>query len=111
MTSRLGEIAFRPLTRDDFPLLATWLDQPHVAPWWPVAHDPASLEAKYGPRIDGDGATEVFLIVLDAEPIGLIQRYRTANHLDWRHALKGTGVDVDRSAGIDYLLGAPELIG
>ena len=46
-------ISFRPLQRSDFPLLQKWLAFPHVATWWNERFDLYSLEAKYGPDIDG----------------------------------------------------------
>ena len=56
-----GPVALRSLARTDFPLLGTWLAAPHVARWWSDPGDPASLEARYGPTVDGDDPTEVFV--------------------------------------------------
>lgn len=52
-------ISFRSLTAADFPLLACWQAQPHVARWWPEPSDLASITAHYLPGIEGDVATEV----------------------------------------------------
>jgi hypothetical protein len=46
-------LSFRPLERSDFPLLQQRLAAPHVAAWWKERNDRASVEAKYGPRVDG----------------------------------------------------------
>lgn len=103
-------VEFRRLDRADFPLLAVWLDQEHVVRWWPEAHDPAALEAHYGPTIDGVDPTEVFVVLYRSHPIGLIQRYRVDDYSDWAATLRSAGV-TEASAGIDYLIGDPELIG
>ena len=97
-------MSFRPLTRADLALLGAWLARPHVSRWWPERADPALLEATYGPSIDGTDPTEVRVIELDGRPVGLIQRYRTAEHPEWARALAGTGLSAP-AAGLDYLLG------
>ncbi|MBZ5579804.1 MAG: acetyltransferase [Acidobacteriia bacterium] len=69
-------ISFRPLGRSDFPLLQKWLAAPHLAVWWNECFDLASLEAKYGPGVDGREPIYVYLIQLQSVPIGWIQWYR-----------------------------------
>jgi aminoglycoside 6'-N-acetyltransferase len=105
-----GRLSFRPLTREDFGLVATWLDREHVARWWPDPHDPASLEAHYGGSIDGTDPTAMFVVLADGRPIGLVQRYRVQAYDDWQATLRTAGVE-GASAGIDYLIGEPDLIG
>jgi aminoglycoside 6'-N-acetyltransferase len=104
----LPTIGFRPLIRADFPALSGWLAEPDVLRWWPEPdNDLASLEAEYGEDIDGDGTTDVFVILVDDEPAGLIQRYATADEPSWAAVLTAA-VPRLRSvptAGIDYLLG------
>jgi len=84
-----------------------WLAAPHVAVWWNEPFDLASLEAKYGPRIDGSEPVYVYVIQFGGVPIGWIQWYR------WRdfpeHAIR-LGAD-DRSAGIDLAIGEVEMTG
>ena len=65
--------AFRPLARGDFSLLATWLGAPHIHQWWQEDYDPAAIEARYGPVVDGTDPGEVFVVVGDGQPIGLLQ--------------------------------------
>jgi hypothetical protein len=98
-TITLDEISFRPLTRADFVLIGAWLKQPHVARWWRDPSDPESIEAEYGPVVDGADRAEVFVVELSLEPIGLIDRYLTRNEREWQRALASTGVPLD-SAGI-----------
>ncbi len=95
------DLAFTPLSRDDFPLLAEWLALPHVRAWW-LDPDPtlAAVEEHYGPAVDGADPTRVYLIELDGEPIGLIQCYLHADEPEWDEA-----VGVPGAAGIDYLIG------
>jgi aminoglycoside 6'-N-acetyltransferase len=100
-------ISFRPIGRSDFPLLQKWLAAPHVAVWWNEPFDLASLEAKYGPRIDGSEAIHVYFIQFEDVPIGWIQWYR------WRdfpkHAIR-LGAD-HRSAGMDLAIGEIAMTG
>ncbi len=97
---------FRPLRRDDFPLVVEWLRQPHVAEWWSELPDLDFLEEKYGPRIDGAEPTQVFVISLDERPIGLVQTYRLADNPEYEAA-----VGVAAAAGVDLLIGEPQLVG
>jgi aminoglycoside 6'-N-acetyltransferase len=103
-------IGFRPLAERDLPLLSAWLEAPHVRRWWPEDSDLASLAARYGPVLAGTDPTEVCVIELGGEPIGLIQRYRFADNPDWVAALAAAGTPAN-AAGIDYLIGRGELTG
>jgi len=100
-------ISFRELARSDFPLLQRWLAAPHVAVWWNERFDLDSLEAKYGPAIDGSEPIHAYLIQSEGVPIGWIQWYR------WRdfpaHAVQ-VGAD-PMSAGIDLAIGDIEMTG
>jgi aminoglycoside 6'-N-acetyltransferase len=107
LTGPQSIISFRELGRSDFPLLQKWLAAPHVAIWWNERFDLASLEAKYGPAIDGSEPIHVYLIQSEGVPIGWIQWYR------WRdfpqHAIQ-VGADA-MSAGIDLAIGEIEMTG
>ena len=65
-----------------------------------------SVTATYGPCITGEDPTEVFVIELDGEPVGLIQRYRHDDFPEWKRAVGGA-----HAAGIDYLVGEPGRVG
>ena len=71
-------IELRRLTRADLPRLGSLLAAPHVERWWREPHDPASLEARYGPAIDGPDQTALFVVFADGEEIGFAQSYRIA---------------------------------
>lgn len=95
------DIGFRPVTREDFPLLHRWLTTPEVQAWW--RSDTRSLgdvEREYGPQADGSDATRSFLILVAGQPAGMIQCYRHADYPDWDEA-----VGIPSAAGIDYLIG------
>ena len=102
-------VGFRPLTRADFPLLASWFGAPHVEPWWQEPWGTDDLEARYGPGLDGTDPTEARIVTLGSQPIGLVIRYRIADNHDWRTTLEPTGAPLD-AYGIDYLIGEPEHI-
>ena len=101
---------FVPLRRADFPLLGEWLSAPHVEPWWREPYDQASIEARYGPCIDGTDPTEVFVIHRDGDPIGLVQRYLIDDNPAWKKALAAASAP-EPGVGIDFLIGDEALIG
>ncbi|TCO52928.1 GNAT family N-acetyltransferase [Actinocrispum wychmicini] len=86
-------VDFRPLAREDFPVLRQWLAAPHVRAWWDG--EPSDVERKYGPRADDPEPVRVFVIQLDGVPLGMIQCCR----------LDG------RAVGIDYLIGDSDRVG
>lgn len=103
-------LSFRPLRREDLGLLSRWLGLPHVHEWWLEDADPAAVEARYGPGIDGDDPTEYFVVQRDGVDVGFVQRYLTRDNPDWVAALAPTGAPLD-AAGMDYFVAAPALVG
>ncbi len=103
-------IEFRPLRRADFPLLGRWLAEPHVEPWWREASDPESLEARYGPAVDGRDPAEHFLLLVEDERVGFVQRYLIDDEPAWKAALEPASVP-HPAVGIDYLLGEERFLG
>lgn len=99
-------VSFRSLTAADFGLLARWQSKPHVARWWRDPSDLASITATHLLGVEGDAATEAFVIVLDGQPVGFIQRYRHRAHPEWDRA-----IGIHDAAGIDYYLGEPATLG
>src|SRR5581483_2204810 len=95
--------SFRRLRRADLPRFAAWLPQPHVERWWQEPTDLPSVEARYGPRIDGTDPTELFVVVRDGIDIGFIQRYLLADNPGWLRTLEPTGAP-SNAAGIDYFI-------
>lgn len=107
----MAVVTFRELTEDDFELLAHWLGREHVQAWWRDPSAPSTVAQNYGPRIRGETRTEVFVVRLEHTDVGMIQRYRIADHADWLQCLAQTGFDASQAAGIDYLLGDLAAIG
>lgn len=98
-------ITWRRLAVDDFPLLRSWLTQPHVARWW---HHETSVEAvarDFGPAARGEEPSEDLLVHLDGSPVGLVQRCRLSDYPEYLTELAAL-VEVPPGAmTIDYLIG------
>jgi len=92
---------FRPLSAADLPLVGRWLEQPHVAQWWP---DPAQLE-RIRAHID-DPAIDLFVVHADDRPIGYLQCYDPHAGADHPFADQPPG-----TRGIDQLIGEPDMVG
>jgi aminoglycoside 6'-N-acetyltransferase len=104
MTER---IAYRPLAEADLPLMADWLNRPHLRAFY--QREPillAGVAAKYGPRIRHEVPTQSWLAVLGGKPFGYLQCYRVA---DWADCQATFGVD--HGVSIDLFIGEPDLIG
>ena len=102
-----GQIAYRRLTEADLPLMADWLDRPHLRAFY--QREPISLAAvaaKYGPRIRREVPTQCWLAILGKTPFGYLQCYRLADWADWRAT-----IGVDHGVSIDLFIGEPGLIG
>jgi aminoglycoside 6'-N-acetyltransferase len=106
----VGDFGFVPLGPGDVPLLATWLGRPHVAAWWREPADLAAVAENYGPLIEGLDPTEAFIVHLEGNPIGYVQRYLIDEEPEWQSALRKAVRDAG-GIGIDYLIGEPTLVG
>ncbi len=105
-------LEFRDLERSDFPLVARWLEMPHVAAteWGTVEASSAGVEAEFGASVDGCDPMEVFLVCEEDKPIGLIQSYLLGDERRYMREL--SMVDPPpAAAGIDYLIGEPDRVG
>ncbi|MBK4214836.1 GNAT family N-acetyltransferase [Paracoccus caeni] len=67
----MPDYAFRPVTRDDLPMLAEWLRQPEVAAWWGGPDRQISLVTE---DLDSP-AMEQVLALRDGVPLGYAQYY------------------------------------
>lgn len=102
---------FRPIRREDFAMLSTWLATAHVARWWDDDPSPEAIEADYGPVVDGIEPAEVCIAMLGDMPIGLIQRYRFDAYPEWIAAMAHI-MDVPEGAlSFDYFVGPSEMLG
>ncbi|KGD95588.1 GNAT family N-acetyltransferase [Rhizobium sp. YS-1r] len=93
---------FRDVACEDFPLLAKWLAEPHIAKWWgEVDEELASIEESMT-----SVETRPMIVEWEGKPIAYLQYYDP--HLEEGHPYqdqpKGT-------LGIDISIGSPELVG
>lgn len=96
---------FRRVTRQDFPLLGSWLRQPQVHRWWQQDSEPAALEKFFGPSVDGLEPNEDWLGLEEGRPVALIQRSRVAAYTENIQEFSLLGEVPDDAITIDYLLG------
>ncbi len=101
----MPQIAFRPLTRADFPLLREWLEEPLVKRWWNHETGDAALERDFGPGIDGKEPGEVHVASLEDRPFGLIQRYEIGAHPEYVEELAPVYPPPPGALSVDYLIG------
>lgn len=94
--------AFRLLDQQDFPLLARWLRQPHVARWWSPAEDALAeiAQALAEPQV------QPYIVLIDGREAGYIQRYDP--HAEDGHPYTDQPVG---TVGIDQFIGEPDLVG
>ncbi len=107
----MGSIAFRRVTRADFPLLASWLAERHVARWWNHEFTADAVERDFGASANGEEPNEDYLVMLDGRSIGLIQYSRYADYPEYIDELAPLLPVPDDAVSIDYLIGDPTLVG
>lgn len=90
-------VALRAMVRGDLPDVLRWRQAEHVRRWWQESEPPSeeSVQAHYGPRIDGVVPTRMWVVEVNGRSAGLVQDYLLA----------------DGSVGVDYLVGEPHLVG
>lgn len=100
-------LSFRPMTRADFPDLVRWQQEPHVARWWNNENpDVAAAERSYGPSLDGNDPTRLWVLDANGRSAGFLQDYRIGDHPEY--ALLSAEPD---AIGLDYAIGLPSLVG
>lgn len=67
----MADYSFRPVTRDDLPMLAEWLRDPVVAEWWP---DPKHQLALVTEDLD-EPAMRQLIALCGETPVGYVQCY------------------------------------
>ena len=110
MTSH-PQIDFQPTQLSDAAQLFAWRKQPHVARWWNI-HEWERSDFNF-PAFERElrdeleiGWQSIFIITLDAQPIGFLQTYHAASAGD------GWWPDEPVSThGIDLFIGEASLIG
>ena len=103
-------IELRTMTEADLPLIRGWLQQPHVARWWPQ-DDPAEEELEqYRQRLTGevdDGTRLLMVVERGRGAIGWCQWYRWEDTPDEARELGA----LPGECGFDYAIGDPTAIG
>ncbi|MFI6595843.1 GNAT family N-acetyltransferase [Nonomuraea sp. NPDC050536] len=107
----MSTITWRRVVPGDFPLLRSWLEQPHVARWWNHETSPEAVERDFGPTARGEEPSEDLLALVDGEPVGLVQRSRLADYPEYLAELSAIVPVSPGTVTIDYLIGAPERTG
>jgi aminoglycoside 6'-N-acetyltransferase len=92
---------FRPVTRDDFPLLRRWFEQPHVNAWW---DGPDGALAEIAQAME-EPWTRPFIVLFDDQPIGYQQVYDPHAEDDHPYRDQPPG-----TLGIDQFIGEPDMI-
>ena len=104
-------MTFRPLTRDDFGQLARWLAQPHVARWWAHEYSAEAIERDFAPMVDGDDPSELWVVLVGGEPVGLLQYCRFADEPEYVTEMESIYCVGPEIVSIDYFIADPALVG
>jgi len=100
-------VGFRSMSRADFADVMRWQQAAHVVRWWAdESPDVAAAERNYGPAIDGDDPTLLWMIELNGRSVGFVQTYRIGDHPEY--ALLTAEPD---AIGLDYAIGEPAWVG
>ncbi|GAA4011117.1 GNAT family N-acetyltransferase [Allokutzneria multivorans] len=98
-------ITWRRVAVDDFSLVAQWLSTPHVHRWWHHEFTAEAVERDFGASARGEEPGEDWLVFVDGEPVGLMQRSRIADYDEDLEELSAA-VDVpDDAVTLDYFIG------
>ena len=94
---------FEPAQRADLPMIARWLEAPHVARWM---GDPKDALREIAEHIAGATDATAYILRLDGEPIGYIQSYAVHESENHPYADQPAG-----SVGIDLFLADEKRLG
>jgi aminoglycoside 6'-N-acetyltransferase Ib len=100
-------LRFERLTEADLPMLAEWLNRPHVAEWWADCKTLAEVRKQYLPTLTDDSSVLPHVAYLESLPFGYIQSYVAADAGDgWWPDKHDPGV-----RGIDQFLADAHSLG
>jgi aminoglycoside 6'-N-acetyltransferase len=100
------DVTLRPFLRSDLPLMSAWLHEEVVAEWWHDDPDPAAVERRYGPSIDGADPTTLRIGAVHGVPAGFVQWYRFADEPEYTAELAPFLRIPDDAWSLDYLVAA-----
>jgi RimJ/RimL family protein N-acetyltransferase len=99
--------AVRPMTPGDFPEVARWVNEPHVARWWGEGRrTEAEIARHYGPALRGEDPLRVWVWEVNGRSVGFAQDYRIRDHPEY--ALLTARPE---AIGVDYGIGEPAFVG
>ena len=96
------QFSFLPLAEADLPLIARWLDAPHVREWW---GDPQAELANITAHLD-DPQVDPYRVDLADRPIAYLQCYRV-----WPNPPAAFRDQPCGACGIDLFIGEPDCLG
>lgn len=101
------EMSFRRMTHDDLPDVVRWQRAPHVREWWfNAVTTPEAAAERYGPRIDGDAPTRMWVVGIDGRDVGYLQDYPLTEDDEY-----AANTGHPEAVAFDYLIGEPDLVG
>ncbi|MEQ8450845.1 MAG: GNAT family N-acetyltransferase [Nitratireductor sp.] len=103
------DISFRPVTPDDYPVLRTWLDSPHLRRWW---GEPEVELGYIRDMVEGRDTTHPFIILLDGAPVGYIQYWHVGHHQneDWIADHPWLAEFLPETVGVDISIGEENML-
>src|ERR1700719_2830433 len=108
-----GDLVIRRMRDDieDYGLIVSWRNQPHVREWWDPDDPPLTLEAaieELRPSTQAEGATTACIIEHGGVPIGYLQFYPWAEEQEY---LAEVGIRLPAGAwGLDIFIGESSLM-
>ena len=109
-----GDLVIRRMrdANDDYELIVTWRNRPHVRHWWDPDLPDLTLDSaktEYEDDIRDDSATTLCIAELDGRPIGFMQFYRWASYAD---EAREVGIPFDDDVwGVDVFIGEQDETG
>ncbi len=95
------------MEQDDLRLVHEWRLRPHVERWWTRRETYEEIVAHYLPAIEGEKPTDLYIALLDEQPVCFIQTYLLS---DYPHDAALVGAD-EGVAGVDLFIGDEALTG
>ena len=103
-------LSFHRLSRDDFPLLAGWLAQPHVKRWWNHDNSPDAIEADFGATVDRIDRADIYIVSSGGRPFGLVQWYLFSDNPGYLDELAPLLQVPGEALSMDYFVGEPRML-
>jgi dihydrofolate reductase/RimJ/RimL family protein N-acetyltransferase len=99
-------LGFRPLAREDLPLLHAWCVAPHARRWFERNATLAAVEAEYVPSIEGRKPIAAYVVLYAGRPIGMMEWMRFG---DFPEMMPFYGVEDPEIVNCDVLIGEADM--